>query len=233
MSLSEGIFPNDWIIARVAPVQKSGQKDDCGNHRPISFLSLVSTLFKKLIYEQVNKYLINNNILTPFQSGFRRGRSTCISLLKTTNTWLVNMDKGLINSVIFLDLKKAFDTVNYEILIKKLKLYGIRNTALRWFVSYLSNRSQVCKVGKSLSTPATITTGVPQGSNLGPLLFLLYINDLPNFLKISDPALFADDTNLTINGASTSEIEMKLEQDLNNVHQWLLANKLTLNIKKN
>lgn len=232
LSLSAGIFPNDWKIARVAPVHKSEKKDDCGNYRPISVLSLVSKLFEKLVYEQVNNYLINNNILTPHQSGFRRSYSTCISLLKTTNTWFVNMDKGFINGVIFLDLKKAFDTVNHEILIKKLELYGIRNTALRWFVSYLSNRSQVCKVGKSFSSPAKITTGVPQGSNLGPLLFLLYINDLPNCLKNSDPALFADDTNLTVHGASASEIELKLEQDLNNVHQWLLANKLTLNVKK-
>ena len=130
LSLSEGIFPNDWKIAKVAPVHKSGQKDGCGNYRPISVLSLVSKLFEKLVYEQVNNYLINNNILTPYKSGFRRGHSTCISLLKTTNTWLVNMDKGIINGIIFLDLKKAFDTVNHEILIKPNSSYMESETLL-------------------------------------------------------------------------------------------------------
>ena len=142
------------------------------------------------------------------------------------------MDKGLINGVDFLDLKKAFDTVDHDILIKKLEFYGIKNNALRWFISYLSNRKQVCKVGMSMSNGENITAGVPKGSNLGPLLFLLYINDLPNCLDSSVPALFADDTNLTASDASASEIQEILEAELNKVHMWLLANKLTLNVKK-
>ena len=115
------------------------------------------------------------------------------------------MDKGLLNGVVFLDLKKAFDTVNHEILLKKLELYGIKNTTLRWFTSYLSNRNQVCKVGRSVSKSERIATGVPQGSKLGPFLFLLYRNDLPNCLDTSVPVLFADDKNLTV-----SDIEMIL-----------------------
>ena len=134
------------------------------------------------------------------------------------------MDKGLINGVVFLDLKKAFDTVDHEILIKKLEFYGIRNNALCWFISYLSNRKQICKVGMSMSNSENITAGVPQGSNVGPLLFLLYINDLPNCLDSSVPALFADDTNLTASGATVSEIQDILEIELNKVHTWLLAN---------
>ena len=142
------------------------------------------------------------------------------------------MDKGLISGVVFLDLKKAFDTVDHDIFIKKLEFYGIKNTALRWFISYLSQRKQVCKIGSSISEIKTISTGVPQGSNLGPLLFLFYINDLQNCLKSSIPALFADDTNLSVRGATAGEIGEKLEFDLNNVHNWLLTNKLTLNVKK-
>ncbi len=142
------------------------------------------------------------------------------------------MDKGLINGVIFLDLKKAFDTVDHNILIKKLELYGLKNRALRWFTSYLSHREQVCKVGMSVSNSENITTGMLQGSNLGPLLFLFYINDLPNCLDSAVPALFADDTNLTISGATASQIQDKLETELNKVHMWLLANKLTLNVNK-
>ena len=146
-------------------------------------LSVVSKLFEKLVYKQVFIFLDENKVLTQFQSGFRKGHSTCTSLLSTTNNWLINMDRGLINGVIFLDLKKAFDTVDHEILIKKLELYGIRGNCQRWFVSYLSNRTQICKVGKIYSSKMYVKTGVPQGYNLGPLLFLLFLNDLSNCLS--------------------------------------------------
>ena len=216
LSLNYGIFPNDWKNARVSPIYKSGEKDECGNYRPISILSVVSKLFEKLVYKQVYSYLENNELLTPFQSGFRKGNSTSTSLLNTTNTWLVNMDQGLINGVIFLDLKKAFDTVDHEILIKKLELYGIKGNSLRWFISYLSDRTQVCKVGTTTSSKKYIKTGVPQGSNLGPLLFILYVNDLPNCLSNSIPALFADDTNVTTSGPSVEDIQRKLNNELDN-----------------
>ena len=142
------------------------------------------------------------------------------------------MDKGLINGVVFLDRKKAFDTVDHDILIKKLVFYGIKMTKIILFAGS-SRRKQVCKVGMSVSNSENIKTGVPQESNLGPLLFLLYINDLPKCLDSSVPALFADDTNLTISGATATEIQDNLEITLNKVHMWLLANKLTLNAKKN
>ena len=232
LSLSEGKFPDDWKSARVCPIFKSGKRDECANYRPISILSAISKIFEKLVFEQLSRYLTTNKILTDYQSGFRKGFSTCFSLLRTTNEWLVNMDKCLINGVVFLDLKKAFDTVDHDILIKKLEFYGIKNNTLRWFISYLSHRKQVCKVGMSVSNSENIKTGVPQGSNLGPLLFLLYINDLPKCLDSSVPALFADDTNLTISGATATEIQDNLEIELNKVHMWLLANKLTLNAKK-
>ena len=171
LSLSEGEFPSDWKNAKVSPIFKSGDKEECGNYRPISVLSAISKIFEKIVFEQVHQYLVTNQILTHFQSGLRKGYSTSSSLLKTTNEWSVNMDKGLINGVVFLDLKKAFDTVDHEILIKKLELYGNRNSALCWFISYLSRRQQICKVGASISESKLISTGVPQESNLGRFCF--------------------------------------------------------------
>ena len=142
------------------------------------------------------------------------------------------MDKGLLNGIIFLDLRKAFDCVNRDILIKKLSHIGCRGTTLNWFKSYLTNRKQMCKVNQTTSKCRAIRCGVPQGSNLGPILLLIYINGLPNCFKTTTASMFEDDTNLTASGDTITNIEIKLNNDLENIHQWLLANKLTLNMDK-
>ena len=142
------------------------------------------------------------------------------------------MDQGLINGVLFLDLKKAFDTVDHNILLSKLMTYGIKGKAHKWFQSYLEKRQQTCKINKKMSDKTTITCGVPQGTNLGPLLFLLYINDLPNCLEMTNASMFADDTSQSCNGVSSADIEGKLNHDLEKVHAWLTANQLTINSNK-
>ena len=173
-----------------------------------------------------------NGILTQQKAGFRENQSTETSLLNITNKWLINIDKGHFNGVIFLDLKKAFDCVNYEILLKKLMLYGCKGNTLHRFRSYLTNQIQMCKIGQTLSQSCYIKCGIPQGSNLGPLFFLIYMNDLPNCLSFSTTSMFVDDTNLTTNGKYVEDIQEHLNTDLEKVRQWFLANKLTLNKEK-
>ena len=231
-SINSGIFPSDWKIAKVSPVYKSEERNNPNNYRPISVISVIAKTFEKIIFDQLYNYLTINKLLNESQSGFRPRHSTLTALLNVTNDWYSNIDDGLLNLVIFLDLKKAFDTVDHAVLLKKLELYGIKGLALSWFKSYLTDRQQKCSINGNLSQSCYMTHGVPQGSTLGPLLFLLYINDLPNCLQHSSARMYADDTNLTITTNTITKASETANEDLENVKQWLLANKLSLNLTK-
>ena len=174
-------------MARVSPIYIKGKKDDPYNYRPISVIPVVTKIFENLVHEQLYNYLHDNDLLAKCQSGFRSLHSTLTALLEATENWSLNIDNDLINGVIFIDLKKAFDKIDHNIIIRKFSNYGVDQKALKWFQSYVSDRSQKCSVNGHLSTASSITYGVPQGSIIGPLLFLVYINDLPNCLEKASP----------------------------------------------
>ena len=225
-------FPDEWKIARVIPLFKSGHRNMPGNYRPISILPAISKIMERILYSQLYNYLTEYGLLSSAQFGFRKSHSTATALLDCTNEWYMNIHKKMFNLVVFIDLKKAFDTVNHGILVKKLKFSGIKGQALDILKSYLSNRRQKCQVDRFVSSERFIECGVPQGSILGPLLFLLYINDLPECLKNTRPRLFADDTNLTASSHSIADIEIAANSDLENLRHWLIENKLSLNQPK-
>ena len=225
-------FPLEWKVAKVTPLYKSGPRNSPGNYRPISVLPIVSKIMERVLYDQLYNYLTKFELLSDCQFGFRKFHSTSTALLDCTNSWYMNMDRKKFNLVVLVDLKKAFDTVDHEILLKKLEIYGIKGPALSLLRSYLANRTQKCQINGSTSSERIIKCGVPQGSILGPLLFLVYINDLPNCLNRTNPRLFADDTNLTATGESISVVEMAMNSDLEDLWKWLIANKLSLNVAK-
>ena len=232
LSLSLGRFPDSWKIARVAPIFKDGATDDKSNYRPISVLPVISRLFEKLIFDQLYDYLNRNQLIFLLQSAFRKLHSVLTCLLKSTNDWYLNIDKGRYTAAVFIDLKKAFDTVDHEILLNKLNYYGVRGKELSWFRSYLFNRKQFCRVNGHSSVTEGVDCGVPQGSCLGPLLFLVYVNDLPYCLKTSDVAMYADDTTIYYSSPSMTDINTAINADLEALRGWLEGNKLSLNVVK-
>ena len=227
-SIRAGVFPFEWKTSRVTPIYKGGAKDDANNCRPISVISVVAKVFEKMIFDQLYEYLNTNKLLTACQSGFRSLHSTLTALLEATSDWSVNIDNGHINGVVFIDLKKAFDTIDHQILLRKLKIYGIDQRSLTWFHSYLTNRTQKCRINGQLSNSVPVACGVPQGSNLGPLLFLVYINDLPNCLNHTVPRMFADDTSIS----SVENLQNVINSELMNLKSWLNSNRLSLNVLK-
>ena len=225
-------FPDEWKIARVVPLYKNGQCNIPGNYRPISVLPAISKIMERILHDQLYKYLTKFDLFSDTQFGFRKFHSTASALLDCTNDWYINLDRKMFNLVVVIDLKKAFDTVDHQILLSKLELYGIIGQALNLLKSYLTNRKQKCQIKNAFSSERLIKCGVPQGSILGPLLFLLYINDLPHCLSKTKPQLFADDTNLTASANSVTDLEVAVNSDLENLRKWLIANKLSLNVAK-
>ena len=229
LSLDTGIYIDDWKRARVIPIYKSEDRRKCENYRPISILPIISKVFEREVFRQLYGYLSSNSFLSKFQSGFRPKHSTLSALIQMCDNLLKNMDDGRLNCVVFLDIRKAFDSINHEILINKMHtLFGITGNQLKWFKSYLNNRVQQCLVNGQLSSPKMITCGVPQGSILGPLLFLLYINDMPDSLNHSTPSLYADDTEICASSNDCVDLVNKVNIDLDSTYQWMLQNKLQI-----
>ena len=234
LSLSKGIFPDKLKIAKVTPIFKAGDQCEIGNYRPISVLSCLSKLLEKIVYIRTVSFVSKFDILYNGQYGFRSNHSTDMAIMDMVHKITTCLENRNISIGVFLDLSKAFDTINHNILLHKLNSYGIRGTPLDWFCSYLSNRKQYTNIDSCSSSLGTITCGVPQGSLLGPLLFSLYINDICNASSVLSFILFADDTNIfySSNNTNIQTIVNVLNVELNKVSMWLQANRLSLNLKK-
>ncbi len=231
-SFMTGKFPNALKIVKVIPIHKGGSTQDVNNFRPISLLSIFDKIIEKLMHVRLYNFLEANNILYENQFGFRKKNSTVHALIQITEQIRESIDKGKYGCGIFIDLRKAFDTVNHNILLKKLEHYGIRGSILKWFESYLSNRKQFVVFNGQSSDLKSISCGVPQGSVLGPLLFLIYINDLPNISDKLKFFLFADDTNIYYEAENLKDLERVVNKELMWLNHWLSVNRLSLNISK-
>ena len=231
-SFTEGIFPTELKLARVVPIYKSGDTAIFSNYRPISILSFFAKIYEKLLYKYLLDFLDANTTMYKHQFGFREKHSTqqAINFLveKITESW----DTGDIVIGVFLDLKKAFDTVSHDILLKKMYAYGIRGNAFKLLKSYLTGRTQYVIYDGVQSATLPIKCGVPQGSILGPLLFICSMNDIGNISDFLYTILYADDTSVLLNGNNYTNLIELLNSELEKLSIWLKCNKLTLNVQK-
>jgi hypothetical protein len=235
-SLYTGIFPDKLKIAKVIPLYKKGPNNVLDNYRPISLLTALSKVFEKVVFHQLHSYFQTNALFFQSQYGFRPNHSTELAALEFCDLIINEIENKKFPLSIFLDLSKAFDTIDHSILLEKLNFYGIGNTESNWFKSYLCERKQLVEINNARSPLLNITTGVPQGSILGPLLFIIYINDIYQASTKFRFIMYADDTTLTTSipytAVSLNSYSLLINRELEKIRVWLSVNKLSLNASK-
>lgn len=232
LSLQTGTFPSSYKTSVISPIFKSGDKKSKENYRPISLLTHLSKLLEKCIKTRLTNFMNKHNILSNGQFGFREGLSTENAIYSLTGEIYDALDKTQNPLVVLLDLAKAFDTVDHSLLLHKLEMYGVRGNCLSLIKSYLTDRTQTVKIGQSISKERTIKYGVPQGTVLGPLLFIIYINDICNLPIKGKIIIYADDTAIVFRGRTWNETINMAVNDLRTIYKWLQLNLLTLNLSK-
>ena len=223
ISLDTSMFPSILKTANVTSIFKNDDPALCNNYRPISLLFNISKIFEKIIHARLSVFLSTNNILYDRQFGFRNQHSTNHALIEITEKIKQGCDSGKFNCSAFLDFQKGFDTVNHDILLKKLERYGIRDKSNKWLRSFLEGRKQHTTINKTRSSDKLISIGVPQWSILDPILFILFINDFHKAVDFSTVHHFADDTNLLLTENSLKKLNKLINRDLKFVVQWIRA----------
>ena len=233
LSYSSGIFPDSLKIGKVTPTYKAGNSSYLDNYRPISVHPCFSKILERIIYTIVYTYLQKKKILYCKQFGFQAGHSTDHAIIQLSNQIYENFEENKYTLGVFIDLSKAFDTVDHKRLMSKLEMYGIKGNLLKWFESYLTNRKQYIQIDKETKIALQdVTCGAPQGSILGPLLFLIYVNDLQYAPNLIEPIMFADDTNLFYAERDKNFFFQMVNNELQKIFQWFISSKLSINLSK-
>lgn len=231
-SLEMGQFPSAFKTSIVKSICKIGERDEMTNYRPISLITCLSKILEKVVNARFNTFLDKYQLISGSQYGFQKCESTNDALLEVTNILYKNIDEGLPTIAVFLDLAKAFDTVDHCLLLETLEDIGVRGVAHAFFKSYLTNRFQKIRVGNKCSKEQTVECGVPQGTVLGPVLFNIYLNNLFMIESNSKIISFADDTVLVNSDQNWYDLKLKIENDLNCIKQWFDYRLLSINYKK-